>query len=193
VIELPVFQIESLADALAGMGYPCRVGALSDVRPERRPYFEQWLEHRDGFITMERGNVDYVGIEEVVRMGPFFNVYCLVENGSVADNDENAHNLLDASPYYQLAAGRAKDLGWSGGVLSSLLAHDGELTQELVKNITREEVRRISVRARNYCCVIETGVWDPSGLASVFGVIDRIAMHVRKLLAQVHFGERMNE
>lgn len=192
-MALPVFQLEALVDALSGLGYPCRVGGLPDVGPERRPYFEQWLENRDGFVRMERGSIDYVGVEEVVRMGPFFNVYCLVENGSVADNDENAHNLLDASLYYSLRAGRAKDLGWSGGVLSNLLAQDRELSQELTKNIAREEVRRIGVKARNYCCVIETGVWDPAGLASIFGMLDRIAMHVRKLLEQVHFGEQMNE
>ncbi len=162
---------------------------MSDVRPELRPYFERWLANRDGFVTMQGGNVDYIGIEEVVRMGPFFDVRCIVANDFVADNDDNAHNLLDASPYYKLKSGRATDLGWSGGVLSTYLAKDAGLTSALAQNITREEVKRLRAKAHDYCCIIETGVWDPSGLASVFGIIDIMAAHARQLLKQVHFGE----
>jgi hypothetical protein len=192
MILLPIFQLDSLVDELSEQGFSCRPGSLSDVKADRRPYFERWLSNRDGFVTMERGNVNYIGIEEVVRMGPFFNVYCIVDNDHVADNDENAHNLLDASPYYQLYNGRATSLGWSGGVLSNMLAQDRELSEELVKNIMKEEVKRINVKARDYCCIIETGVWDPAGLASVFGMIDRIAMHARNLMKQVHFGENID-
>jgi hypothetical protein len=119
-------------------------------------------------------------------------VYFLVENDSLSDNDENAHNLIDASPYFELHRGTPKNLGWSGGVLSNALAQDAELSAELAKNIIKEEFKRINVRARNYCCVIETGAWDPDGLASVFGIADRIAMHAKKLVKQVHFGESGN-
>lgn len=138
---------------------------------------------------MKRGNIEYLGIEEVVRMGPFFDVYCLITHDFVGENDDNAHNLLDASPYYQLKKGKVTELGWSGGVLSGYLANDTKLTQALMRGITREEVKRLRVRAQNYCCIIETSVWDPDGLASVFWIIDRIGMHAGKLLKQVHFGE----
>lgn len=189
---MPVFQLGKLVDALAELGYPCRPGDMrADIRPERRPYYERWLNNRDGFVTMQAGNISYIGLEEVVRMGPFFNVYFLIENDSLADNDPNAHNLVDASPYYELHNGRPSSLGWSGGVLSALLTQDGELAAELSKNIMREEAKRIRVRARDYCCVIETGAWDPAGIAAVFGIADRIGAHARRLLKQVHFGENM--
>ena len=189
---MPIFQLDKQVDAILDLGYGCRPGSMRDVRPERQAYFERWLKNRDGFITMEQGNIDFIGIEEIVRMGPFFNVYFLIENDSLADNDINAHNLVDASPYYRLHNGKATDLGWSGGVLSTLLAKDAELSAELGKNIMKEEVKRINVKARDYCCIIETGVWDPAGLASVFGIVNRIGAHARKLLKQVHFGEEMN-
>jgi hypothetical protein len=176
-------------DSLVALGYACKVGSQSDIPPDRWPYFERWLQNRDGFVTMESGHIDFIGIEEVVRMGPFFNVYCLVSNDSLSVNDDNAHSLLDASPYFQLQNGRPKNLGWSGGVLSNLLSSDAELLGELAKNIMMEECKRINIRVHNYCCIIETCVWDPAGFASVFGIMDRIAMHARKLIKQVHFGE----
>jgi hypothetical protein len=186
---LPVFALEALVDALVAIGYACRPGSKVDIRSDRWPYFERWLQNRDGFVTMESGNIDFIGIEEVVRMGPFFNVYCLVGNDSLSGADDNAHNLLDASPYFELYRGHPKNLGWSGGVLSNLLATDSELSAEFAKNLIKEECRRINIVAHDYCCIIETSVWDPSGLAMVFGIMDRIAMHARKLIKQVHFGE----
>ena len=187
---MPVFQLNKLAGELSELGYPCRPGTWSaDVKPALQPYYERWLKNRDGFVTMERGSIDYIGIEEVVRMGPFYNIYFLVSNGSLADGDSNAHNLVDAIPYYQLRGGKPANLGWSGGVLSTLLAKDSELSAELGKNIMKEEVKRINVRARDYCCVIETGAWDPAGIAPVFEIAERIGMHARKLMKQVHFGE----
>ena len=99
---MPVFQLNKLASELAELGYPCRPGAWSDVTPGLQPYFERWLKNRDGFVTMERGSIDYIGIEEVVRMGPFYNIHFLVASDSLADGDSNAHNLVDAIPYYQL-------------------------------------------------------------------------------------------
>ena len=125
---MPVFQLNKLASELAELGYPCRAGTWSDVKPGLQPYFERWLKNRDGFVTMERGSIDYIGIEEVVRMGPFYNIYFLVASGSLADGDSNAHNLVDAIPYYQLRGGKPANLGWSGGVLSTLLAKDADNT-----------------------------------------------------------------
>jgi hypothetical protein len=186
---LPVFDLTALVRLLSEKGHRCKAGSMADVPPERRPYFERWLTNRDGFVTLQSGSVDYIGIEEVVRMGPFFDVRCIVANDFVAYGDENAHNLLDASPYYRLKNGRPTDLGWSGGVLSTYLAKDHALTRALEQGITMEEVKRVKVKAHDYCCIIETGVWDPTGLAAVFEIIDMMATHARKLLKQVHFGE----
>ena len=87
---MPIFAVDALAEALAALGYACKKGARSDVRPDRWPYFERWLQNRDGFVAMESGHIDFIGIEEVVRMGPFFDVYCLVGNDSLSGSDDNA-------------------------------------------------------------------------------------------------------
>lgn len=187
---MPVFELSGLVDALEQRGFSCRIGSAElDVHPVKRPYFERWLSNRDGFVRVLSGSVDFIGIEDVMRMGPFYNVYCLVENDSIVDNDDNAHNLLDAGPYYQLYEGKVTSMGWSGGAVASMLAKDATLSSEFAKNIMKEEVKRISLKAANYCCVIETRAWDPSGLASAFTVIDRIAYDVRRLIKTIHLGE----
>ena len=72
---MPVFELDGLVSSLEENGYSSRIGSMDlDVHPVRRPYLERWLSNRDGFIRMLSGNVDFLGIEEVVRMGPFFNV-----------------------------------------------------------------------------------------------------------------------
>ena len=188
---MPVFDVRGLVGALEQRGFHAQVGDTNlDIHPARRAYFERWLNHRDGFVKMLSGNIDFVGIEEVVRMGPFFDVYCLIENGFLADNDADAHRLLDATPYYQLSRGHVTTMGWSGGVISSLLAKDEYLSSEFRKNVMREEVRKISLQAANYCCVVQTKVWEYEGVAHVFGIMDRIAMVARKLIKQVHLGEK---
>ncbi|MEO9319946.1 MAG: hypothetical protein ABI361_04670 [Nitrososphaera sp.] len=185
-----MFQLSQLASLLEQKGFACRAGMMElDVHPMNRPYFEKWLAHRDGFLRMSSGNVDFVGVEEVVRMGPFFNVYFLVENRSVANNDDNAHRLLDAWPYFNLESGKITTMGWSGGVLADLLSKDEQITREYSQNIMKEEVRKLSVHVSDYCCVIESRAWDPMGTASIFGIVDRMAMHVRKLIKIVHLGE----
>jgi hypothetical protein len=187
---VPVFELSALVDALEEQGFNCRIGSPElDVHPVKRSYFERWLSNRDGFVRMLSGNVDFVGIEDVVRMGPFFNVYCLVENEFIIDADDNAHDLLDAGPYYQLYDGRVTSMGWSGGIVSNILAKDQTLSEEFSKNIMKEEVKRITLKASNYCCVIETRAWEPAGLASAFKVIDRIAYNVRRLIKTIHLGE----
>lgn len=190
---MPVFALNSLIAALEEKGFSCRAGTLElDVHPMRRPYYERWLSHRDGFARVMTGNVDYVGVEDVVRMGPFFNIYCLVENDFVFELDDNAHNLLDATPYFQLHNGKAVRMGWSGGVISNILAKDSDLSAEFAKNIMKEEVKKLEVKAANYACVIQTQVWEPAGLASIFGIIDRIALDVRKLVKSIHLGEKVD-
>jgi hypothetical protein len=191
---MPVFELEKLVSSLQEKGYSSRIGNMDlDVHPVKRPYFERWLSNRDGFIRMLSGNVDYLGIEEVVRMGPFFDVYCVVENDFVIEADDNAHKLLDAGPYYELLEGKVTRLGWSGGVVATILAKDDMLSEQFSKSIMKEEVKRITLKASNYCCIIETRAWDPTGVAGTFDILDRIAQNVRKLIKAIHLGENLGK
>lgn len=191
---MPVFQLSSLIDALEEQGFSCRAGSMElDVHPMKRPYFERWLSNRDGFLRVASGNVDFLGIEDVMRMGPFYNVYCLVENEFIIDTDDNAHRLLDASPYFQLHNGIVESMGWSGGVIADMLTKDTVLSQEFSRNVMKEEVKAITVKAANYCCIIETRAWEPAGLASAFKTIDRIAHNVRRLVKTIHLGEHVEK
>ena len=190
---MPPFQLSALVEKLEEQGFSCRIGSMElDVHPVKRPYFERWLSNRDGFVRMLSGNIDYVGIEDVMRMGPFYNVYCLVENDFIIDADDNAHKLLDAAPYYQLYNGKVTSMGWSGGVVSNILAKDATLSGEFASNIMKEEVKKITLKAANYCCIIETRAWEPAGLASAFQIINRIALDVRKLVKTIHLGENVD-
>ena len=187
---MPVFKLSSLIDALEEQGFSCRAGSMElDVHPMKRPYFERWLSNRDGFLRLMSGNVDFIGIEDVMRMGPFYNVYCLVENNSIIDADDNAHKLLDAAPYFQLHNGKVTSMGWSGGVIANMLAKDSVLSEEFARNIMKEEVKAITVKAANYCCIVETRAWEPAGLASAFPTIDKIAHNIRRLVKTIHLGE----
>jgi hypothetical protein len=190
---MPPFQLSALVEKLEKQGFSCRIGSMElDVHPVKRPYFERWLSNRDGFVRMLSGNIDYVGIEDVMRMGPFYNFYCLVENDFIIDADDNAHKLLDAAPYYQLYNGKVTSMGWSGGVVSNILAKDATLSGEFASNIMKEEVKKITLKAANYCCIIETRAWEPAGVASAFRIIDRIALDVRKLVKTIHLGENVD-
>ena len=187
---MPVVQLSELVRALRERGFSCRIGSMElDVHPMKRPYFERWLSNRDGFVRIMSGNIDFIGIEEVVRMGPFYDIHCLVENDFIIDADDNAHNLLDAAPYYKLSNGMMVDMGWSGGVIANILAKDTVLLKEFAGNIMKEELKMIMLKAANYCCIIETQAWEPVGLASAFKVIDRIAYNARQLLKTIHLGE----
>jgi hypothetical protein len=191
---MPVFQLSALVDALQEQGFSCRAGSMElDVHPMKRPYFERWLSNRDGFLRLTSGNVDFVGIEDVMRMGPFYNVYCLVENDFIIEADDNAHKLLDAAPYFQLRNGKVANMGWSGGVIADTLAKDTTLSEEFARNVMKEEVKRITVRPANYCCIIETRAWEPAGLASAFRTIDRIAHDIRRLVKTIHLGEYVDK
>ncbi|HEV8405337.1 MAG TPA: hypothetical protein VGQ13_05455 [Nitrososphaera sp.] len=191
---MPVFQIGALANALEDQGFSCRIGSMElDVHPMKRPYFERWLSNRDGFLKLASGNVDFLGVEDVMRMGPFYNVYCLVENNSIVDADDNAHKLLDAAPYFQLHNGKVTSMGWSGGVIANMLDKDTVLSEEFARYIMKEEVRRITVKVANYCCIIETRAWEPGGLSSAFTTIDRIAYNIRRLVKSIHLGEYVDK
>lgn len=187
---MPIFRLETLIEELTSAGISCKIGKMDiDIPSTLRPYFERWLLNRDGFLKIYNQNIDYIGVEDVVRMGPFFNVYCMLENKYITENDENILKLLCASPYFNLRNGRVNQLGWSGGVLAEILSADNVLHDCFTKNIMKEEVRKISVRVTNYACIVETQVWEPSGLASIYDVIDRIGLNVRELLKRIHLGD----
>jgi hypothetical protein len=191
---MPVFQLSSLIESLEEQGFICRIGNIElDVHPMKRPYFDRWLSNRDGFVSMTSSSVDFVGVEDVMRMGPFYNVYCLVENDFIVDTDENAHKLLDAAPYFQLHNGKVTSMGWSGGVIANMLTKDTALSEEFARNIMKEEVKMITVKAANYCCVIETRAWEPAGLSSAFATIDRIAHNIKGLVKEIHLGEYVDK
>jgi hypothetical protein len=188
-MELPVFQIQILIDELSSIGVNCKIGnMLFDIPSIRRPYFERWLLHRDGFVKMYNENIDYIGIEDVVRIGPFYNVYCLIENQHITENDSDSYKLLCADPYFTLRNGEVTKLGWSGGVLADILANDSILYNSFATNIMKEEIRKLSVKVANFACVIETRTWEVNGLVSIYKVIDRIGFKVKELLKQVQLG-----
>jgi hypothetical protein len=187
---LPVFQVCEFVDELHLLGVNCKIGNLiSDISDARRAYFERWLSNLGGFIKIFNGNIDYIGIEEVVRIGPFFDVYCLIENQYITENDDNAHKLLDAYPYFNLRKGIICKLGWSGGVLAEILTKDKMLCNSFADNIIKEEMREISIKATNFACIIQTRTWEPAGLASIYEVVDRIGLNIRELLKQIHLGD----
>jgi hypothetical protein len=187
---LPVFQIKILVEQLTSIGINCKIGNPNfDIHIARKPYFERWLLNRDGFLTLNNENIDYIGVEEVVRLGPFYNVYCLIENQHLSEKDDNAYNLLTANPYFHLRNGKVITLGWSGGLLANILTQDTSLHYSFAANIVKEEIRKLSVKVANFACIIETHVWEPDGLVSIYPVIDRIGLNIKRLLKQIHLGE----
>ena len=189
-IALPVFPLQSFIDELSSLGVDCKVGnLLYDISDITRPYLERWLLHRDGFVKIHGESIDYIGIEDVMRMGPFYNAYCVIENRHLIEDDYNAHKLLDAEPYFSLYGGQVTRLGWSGGVLAGILTKDSTLYDLFTMNIANEEARKLSVKVVNFACIIETRIWEPSGLLSTYKIIDRIGLNVRQLLKQIHLGD----
>jgi hypothetical protein len=179
-----------LVEQLISIGVNCKIGSSDiDIHNIRRPYFERWLLNRDGFLRLINENIDYIGIEDVVRMGPFYNVYCLIENQHLSEKDDSAYNLLTSNPYFHLRNGKVITLGWSGGLLADILTEDIFLRDSFAENIAKEEIRKISVKVANFACIIETHIWEPTGLVSIYPVIDRIGLNIRRLLKQIHLGE----
>ena len=179
-----------LVEQLISIGVNCKIGnPISDIHNTRKPYFERWLLNRDGFLTLNNENIDYIGIEEVVRMRPFYNVYCLIENQHLSEKDDSSYNLLSANPYFHLRNRKVITLGWSGGLLTDILTQDASLWNSFAANILKEEIRKLSVKVANFACIIETHTWEPNGLVSIYPVIDRIGLNIKRLLKQIHLGE----
>ena len=169
LVTLPILQFKEIIDLLGLDDIKCRIGSFhSDIPPRYRPYFEKWLANRDGFILMLSGSIDYVGSEDVVRMGPFHNVYCLVQNQYLVEKDLNHQNLLNSKLWYSLTDGIVNEAGWSGSILASKLNNDQRISNFLFENLKSEVTRTISVRVVNFACLIECRIWHPREFVFVY-------------------------
>ena len=192
MISLPILQIKEIIDLLGLDDIKCRIGRYDSDIPQRyRPYFEKWLGNRDGFIRMLSGSIDYVGSEDVVRMGPFHNIYCLVQNQYLAENDLNHQNLLNSKLWYSLNDGVVDEAGWSVSILASKLTKDQHNSNFLFQSLKSEVTRTVSVRVVNMGCLIECRIWHPREFVFLYEFLDNIAMNIQDLLSEVHVGENM--
>ncbi|MGB5090674.1 MAG: hypothetical protein WBN72_06995 [Nitrososphaeraceae archaeon] len=193
MVALPILQIKEIIDLLGLDDIKCRIGSFhSDIPLRYRPYFEKWLANRDGFILMLSGSIDYVGSEDVVRMGPFHNIYCLVQNQYLFEMDLNHQNLLNSKLWYSLTDGIVTEAGWSGSILASKLNNDQRISNFLFENLKSEVTRTISVRVVNFACLIECRIWHPREFVLVYELLDNIAMNIQDLLGDLHVGENIN-
>lgn len=192
MISLPILQIKEIIDLLGVDNIKCRIGRYDSDIPQRyRPYFEKWLANRDGFIRMLSGSIDYVGSEDVVRMGPFHNIYCLVQNQYLVENDLNHQNLLNSKLWYSLNDGVVDEAGWSGSILASRLTKDQHNSNFLFQSLKSEVTRTVSVRVVNMACLIECRIWHPREFVFLYEFLDNIAMNIQDLLSEVHVGENI--
>ncbi|HET7243080.1 MAG TPA: hypothetical protein VFI64_07035 [Nitrososphaeraceae archaeon] len=190
---MPILQIKEIIDMLCGLGIQSRVGVMeSDIDELYKPYYEQWLANRDGFIKILTGNIDYVGTEEIMRLGPFHNMYCLIHNSHLMETHPDHPKLLNALPCYKLNKGKVDEIGWNGSILAERLNKDNILCSRISRNIVDEEVRSISIRVVNYGCLIQTKVWDPKGFVTIYDIIESIGKSVKNLLEEIHIGEEIS-
>lgn len=192
MVSLPILQIKEIIDLLGLDDIKCRIGRYDSDIPQRyKPYFEKWLGNRDGFIRMLSGSIDYVGSEDVVRMGPFHNIYCLVQNQYLIENELNHQNLLNSKLWYSLNDGVVDEAGWSGSILASRLTKDQHNSNFLFQSLKSEVTRTVSVRVVNMACLIECRIWHPREFVFLYEFLDNIAMNIQDLLSEVHVGENM--
>jgi hypothetical protein len=190
---MPILQLSEIINILRALGIQSRVGVMeSDIDELYKPYYEQWLANRDGFIKILTGNIDYVGTEEIMRLGPFHNMYCLIHNSHLMETHPDHPKLLNALPCYKLNKGKVDEIGWNGSILAERLNKDNILCSRISRNIVDEEVRSISIRVVNYGCLIQTKVWDPKGFVTIYDIIDSIGKSVKNLLEEIHIGEEIS-
>ena len=190
---MPILQLNEIINLLRELGIQSRVGVMeSDIDELYKPYYEQWLANRDGFIKILTGNIDYVGTEEIMRLGPFHNMYCLIHNSHLMETHPDHPKLLNALPCYKLNKGKVDEIGWNGSILAERLNKDNILCSRISRNIVDEEVRSISIRVVNYGCLIQTKVWDPKGFVTIYDIIDSIGKSVKNLLEEIHIGEEIS-
>ena len=190
---MPILQLNEIINMLRELGIQSRAGVLdSDIDEVYKPYYEQWLANRDGFIKILTGNIDYVGTEEIMRLGPFHNMYCLIHNSHLMETHPDHPKLLNALPCYKLNKGKVDEIGWNGSILAERLNKDNILCSRISRNIVDEEVRSISIRVVNYGCLIQTKVWDPKGFVTIYDIIESIGKSVKNLLEEIHIGEEIS-
>lgn len=190
---MPILQLSEIINMLRALGIQSRVGVMeSDIDELYKPYYEQWLANRDGFIKILTGYIDYVGTEEIMRLGPFHNMYCLIHNSHLMETHPDHPKLLNALPCYKLNNGKVDEIGWNGSILAERLNKDNILCSRISRNIVDEEVRSISIRVVNYGCLIQTKVWDPKGFVTIYDIIDSIGKSVKNLLEEIHIGEEIS-
>jgi len=190
---MPILQLGEIINMLRALGIQSRVGVMEfDIDELYKPYYEQWLANRDGFIKILTGNIDYVGTEEIMRLGPFHNMYCLIHNSHLMETHPDHPKLLNALPCYKLNKGKVDEIGWNGSILAERLNKDNILCSRISRNIVDEEVRSISIRVVNYGCLIQTKVWDPKGFVTIYDIIDSIGKSVKNLLEEIHIGEEIS-
>ena len=190
---MPILQLNEIINMLRELGIQSRAGVLdSDIDEVYKPYYEQWLANRDGFVKILTGHIDYVGTEEIMRLGPFHNMYCLIHNSHLMETHPDHCKLLNALLYYKLNKGKVNEIGWYGSILAERLNNDNILCSRISRNIVDEEVRSISIRVVNYGCLIQTKVWDPKGFVTIYDIIDSIGKSVKNLLEEIHIGEEIS-
>jgi hypothetical protein len=190
---MPILQLSEIINMLRALGIQSRVGVMeSDIDELYKPYYEQWLANRDGFLKILTGYIDYVGTEEIMRLGPFHNMYCLIHNSHLMETHPDHPKLLNALPCYKLNKGKVDEIGWNGSILAERLNKDNILCSRISRNIVDEEVRSISIRVVNYGCLIQTKVWDPKGFVTIYDIIDSIGKSVKNLLEEIHIGEEIS-
>lgn len=190
---MPILQLSEIINMLRALGIQSRVGVMeSDIDELYKPYYEQWLANRDGFIKILTGNIDYVGTEEIMRLGPFHNMYCLIHNSHLMETHPDHPKLLNALPCYKLNKGKVDEIGWNGSILAERLNKDNILCSRISRNIVDDEVRSISIRVVNYGCLIQTKVWDPKGFVTIYDIIESIGKSVKNLLEEIHIGEEIS-
>ena len=190
---MPILQLNEIINRLRELGIQSREGIMeSDIDELYKPYYEQWLANRDGFIKILTGYIDYVGTEEIMRLGPFHNMYCLIHNSHLMETHPDHPKLLNALPCYKLNKGKVNEIGWNGSILAERLNKDNILCSRISRNIVDEEVRSISIRVVNYGCLIQTKVWDPKGFVTIYDIIDSIGKSVKNLLEEIHIGEEIS-
>jgi hypothetical protein len=140
---------------------------------------------------MLSGSIDYVGSEDVVRMGPFHNIYCLVQNQYLVENDLNHQNLLNSKLWYSLTDGVVDEAGWSGSILASRLTKDQRNSNFLFQSLKSEVTKTVSVRVVNMACLIECRIWHPREFVFLYEFLDNIAVNIQDLLSEVHVGENI--
>ena len=181
---MPTFQKELLVSLLSQKyDLDCKIGLEDDISKNKK-YFKKWLLNNNaGFIIVQNSTIEYIGFEDVVRLGPFFNVYCLIENNNIFENIDG-YSLLNSFPYYEIIEGKLKNLGWSGSILANVLTNDVEIYEFFSKNIDKESVRKIRVKAANFGIVIETQIWEPSEFSEIYPLISKIGFHINQLISE---------